>query len=434
LIAVAANLEKPANTPHVSDRVAAIIFVACLFFLTSMGALLFGIGVGKFEIWPYDPLRVMYAHFTSFIHTGKWAPEARIVPRPEGASGKRVALHRADALMPGYRAIMGWDDGVNEHTIWLLDATGQQVHSWTVDYSTLDVDEGDDGDTPHGMKVLEDGSVLVNFDGGHRLARLDACGKPIWIKKDGIYHHSIERAEDGSFWTWRADGSAYSADQHLLNFDPATGATLREYSLIDDFILGSPAAAVVFGLPADFQPYDRQANLFHPNDIEPLHSALADRFPDFRPGDLLVSLKASNLVAVLDPVQKRLKWWSHGPWRLQHDPDFGADGKIWVYNNQTVVDQSNIISIDPRARNTESAFSNEESRFFSETMGKHQLLPNGNLLIVVPDEGRVLETKRSGDLVFEFNNLFDDGYNAHVENALWLPEGFFASFPSCPRR
>src|SRR5918996_3515960 len=156
LIAMAANLGKPAKMPLVSDRAATILFVACLFFLTSMGALLFGIGVGKFEIWPYAPLRVMYAHFTSFIHTGKWAPEARIIPRPEGASGARVAVHQPDALEHGYRAIMGWDDGANEHTIWLLDASGQQVHSWTVDYSTLDVDAGDEGDTPHGMKVLED--------------------------------------------------------------------------------------------------------------------------------------------------------------------------------------------------------------------------------------------------------------------------------------
>lgn len=67
-------------------------------------------------------------------------------------------------------------------------------------------------------------------------------------------------------------------------------------------------------------------------------------------------------------------------------------------------------------------------------MGKHQLLPNGNLLIVVPDEGRVLETTRSGDLVFEFNNMFDDDYNAHVENAMWLPKDFFEPSPSCARR
>jgi hypothetical protein len=73
-------------------------------------------------------------------------------------------------------------------------------------------------------------------------------------------------------------------------------------------------------------------------------------------------------------------------------------------------------------------------RFFSGAMGTHQYLPNGNVLLVVPDEGRILEVTSHGDKVMEFNNLSRSArYNAHVENAQWLPQNYFDQMPSCPR-
>jgi hypothetical protein len=60
-------------------------------------------------------------------------------------------------------------------------------------------------------------------------------------------------------------------------------------------------------------------------------------------------------------------------------------------------------------------------------------MPNGNLLIVVPDEGRVLEVTASGSIVMEFNNLSSRfaAYNEHVENGVWLPPGYFQTVPDC---
>jgi hypothetical protein len=66
-------------------------------------------------------------------------------------------------------------------------------------------------------------------------------------------------------------------------------------------------------------------------------------------------------------------------------------------------------------------------------MGKHQYLPNDNILIVIPDEGRIVEVTKRGEKVLEFNNVLSDTekFNAHVENGLWLPENFFKQIPGC---
>ena len=71
--------------------------------------------------------------------------------------------------------------------------------------------------------------------------------------------------------------------------------------------------------------------------------------------------------------------------------------------------------------------------FYSDAQGKHQYLPNGNLLIVVPGEGRVVQVTADGNKVFEHNNISNIGiqYNEHISNAQWLDKNFFNSLPSC---
>ena len=315
------------------------------------------------------------------------------------------------------------------------------MHRWPINYAALDPDGSMSGsDFPHGMKILKDGSVLVNFDKGDVFARLDACGDPIWIE-NGVFHHSIERAEDGSYWTWRGDNTAYGHYQYIVNFNPDTGATIREYGVVEDIISSSGDARAIFGLPADFQfkKYDvssknNEDDIFHPNDVEVLPSAIADKFPDFRAGDLLVSFRNIHLVAILDGGDRSIKWWRRGPWRFQHDPDFTPDGRIRVYNNNTDRGRSDIIIIDPKTDQVEIKYSKGNVQYYAGWLGKNQLLPNDNILILSPTEGRVLEATNDGELVFEFNNVINEKYNGVITNAVWLPTNFFTVLPSCIRK
>jgi len=364
---------------------------------------------------------------------GEWQPGDRFVWAPEGAARERIVISRPELFEPGYRAIMGWDG--DRYGVWLIDSAGQDAHYWPVDYRKLDPN-GPLTLEPHGMEVLEDASILISFDSGRVLARLDACGEPVWVKR-GIFHHAIERADDGTFWAWRADDSAYGQSQYLVNFDARSGDTIREYSLTDDFVDRSAENRQIFAIPRGHTYYHGRSSsgsptdLFHPNDIEPLSAEIANRYPNFDAGDLLVSFRNLHLIAVFDPDDREIKWWSHGPWRFQHDPEFGKDGKILVYNNNYGRGRSSIVAIDPISRHLDVAFSNGGVRFYSGWAGKIQRLPGGAVLIVVPEEGRVLEASWAGDKIFEFNNVWSDRVNAYVINAAWMPPAFFAQPPSC---
>jgi hypothetical protein len=248
----------------------------------------------------------------------------------------------------------------------------------------------------------------------------------------------IEAGEDGTFWTWQGPGSAIGHDQHLVNFDGATGKILKKLSLIDDFLDRTPAMRAIFGVPPGFEfkedgsaSHDLADDLFHPNDIEPLSPERAAKFPAFRAGDLMVSFRILDLVAVLDPVEKSVKWWRRGPWRRQHDPDFDDDGRIVVFSNNYQMGRSTLIAVDPATDEIEVAFMGRDLAFYTPLHGLHQGLPNDTRLLVIAMEGRVIETTWDGDVIFEFNNTYSDGFNARVVNAVWLPVDYFDELPSC---
>jgi Arylsulfotransferase (ASST) len=425
----------------VSDHFAKRIFAFSIAFLIAAAGFAYGLAVERRHMWPYETMNLAWYSIKSYYRFGEFVPEGRRILPPDGAAREPITIYRHDLMNDGYLVIVGWDSEAQLYSAWLYDKRGQLLHTWPIDYLALDPDGPSNGaDNPHPFHVFEDGSIIVGFDKGDVMARLDACGKPMWIK-DGVFHHAMSRADDGTYWVWRGDHTAYGQYHYLVNFDPATGKTLREIGLIEDLIQSSPDTAAIFAVRPDFpfqkfkrDPENQETNdLFHPNDVDVLTADLAPAFPMFKPGDLLLSFRTINLVAVLDPDDLRIKWWSTGPWIGQHDPDFAPDGQISVFDNNTGRRRSEIIKMNPVTRNVSNELYSGETKFHSDYMGKHQYLPNGNVLIVVPAEGRVLEVSPSGGKVMEFNNISTHApdYNEHVENGVWIPSDYFDGMPNC---
>jgi len=420
--------------------------LVCAIFLAGALGAAFGVALARFQIWPWRHVDEWMGAAKSLREFGAIIPEGRRMRAPGQASRERFKVHDPARMQGGYYAFAGWDDAGGRYAAWLYDASGKPLHRWTLDYRLLDdrgVLEAED-DAPHGFVVLPDGSVVVNFDKGFAMGRFDACGDVVW-KKDGIFHHLISQAEDGNLWSWRGDdASAYGHYQYMEKFDVETGAEIRSIGLIEDVLSADAQAAALLGVEpdAEFKKLDaaparrRSVDLFHPNDVEELGPGLAPRFPMFAPGDLLVSIRRMNLVAVLDGTDYHFKWWSHGPWISQHDPDFAPDGFISVYDNNTDRGPSGIIRADPTTRAVSELPAAADAAWRSPYMGVHQYLPNGNVLIVSPGEGRAIERSPAGDLVMEFNNVPTQGseFNDHVENGVWLPDGYFPTLPACGRR
>jgi hypothetical protein len=417
------------------------IFVVSATFLVALALFAYGVVVGRFGAWPHAHIQNGWQAASSYFRFGEVAPRGRLVIAPAGASRETVTLHQAGRLEEGSYAIMGWDSTDKRYAAWLYGRDGKPSHRWRIDYDRLDPDGPSNGsDAPHAFYVLPDASIIVGFDRGDLMVRLDDCGRVIW-QKDGVFHHAVSPAEDGSFWTWRGERTAYGHFHYLHNFDGRTGRAIREIGLIEDVIRGSGEGSHVFGVRPDY-PFRRSVpdprddptgDLFHPNDIEPLSAQIADRFPLFADGDLLVSFRNINLIAVIGPTSGRVKWSSNGPWLAQHDPDYLDDGTLSVYSNNTGRGRSEIIRIDPVSMATQNALFDGDAIFSSDTMGTHQYLPNGNIVITVPEEGRVLEVTERGELVLEFNNVAVglSGVNGHVANAMWVPVDYFDRTPGC---
>jgi hypothetical protein len=415
------------------------IFLLSLAFLCSVTVFGYGVAVGMFQIWPYETIRSGWQVTENLVVYGELVPSGRAMAAPAGASRKAFTIHDHNRINEGYYVFTGWDSHIEGYAAWFYDLSGRLLHTWRIDYLALDPDGPLNGSgTPHAFQFLEDSSIIVGFDKGDVMVRLNECSEPMW-KKDGIYHHSMSRADNGSFWVWRGEGTPYGHYNYMENFDADTGEKIREFGLIEDIIENMGPSSVIFGVRPDYPfrhfertPKDKSTDLFHPNDIDVLTSDLAPLFPLFKTGDLLLSFRNLNMVAVFDPDDRRMKWWNHGPWISQHDPDFTKDGKISVYSNNPKRGRSEIIKIDPETRTISNALFYGEP-FTSRAMGKHQYLPNGNVLIVVPGEGRVLELNSEGGKVLEFNNLSSIGpeFNDHVENGIWVPMDYLQGIPQC---
>jgi len=413
------------------------IFVLSLGFLCLSAIFSYGVLVGMYKYWPYDTLiQFKSAAKMLFVHESVVSEDLFVTPASD-APRKDITIYE-DTVQKGYYAFLGWDNREQKYSVWLYDDKGEKLHTWKIDYTSLDPDGPSNGtDMPHGLHVLSDGSLIVNFGrGGDVMARLDSCGQAIWVK-DGIFHHSIEEDDDGAMWTWRGKGNSYGHYQYIVKFDAEDGSTIKEIDLIEDIIRPLGERSSIFGVRSDFQlmefdkDHPKKYDVFHPNDVDILSADIEEAFPDFNAGDLLLSFRSIDLVTVIDPDSNRLKWWGRGPWVYQHDPDFTADGKISVYDNNTGGDRSEIIKIDPVTREISNDLLTGGFFFYNKWMGKHQYLPNGNVLLVSAGEGRVVVLSNDGRKLLEFNNIISEEYNGHVENGMWLPENYFDRIPSC---
>ncbi len=227
-------------------------------------------------------------------------------------------------------------------------------------------------------------------------------------------------------------------DDSVVHLDLTSGAVTREISL-NDIHLANPDIAV-FTPRRSLRVSKWYHDPVHLNDVEPLRPALADSFPMFAAGDLLLSYRSLNLIAVVDPQTRVIKWWRSGISLRQYDVDWERDGTISIYDNNRRENRnstdnrltdletrySRILKIDPASMDVSVIFDGKQENFYNAKHGKHQVLPDGNILISSPEQGRFFEVNREGQTVFEFVNLYDESQVLKVSEAKWLPLDFFS--------
>lgn len=346
-----------------------------------------------------------------------------------GVEGLRVRTGPGEPA-PGWRVLVGAFriDGEVEHAALLLSPDLQVVRRWILN----EIPVGDLKPLPphrvfvHGFEILADGSVIFAFDEGVSLQKFDACGRRDWITA-GLYHHAVT-LDDSAETVWTLEDRGPKAGFAQVRVQD--GALLRRIPVTD--VIAANQMTDVLKIrhnSDDLNPYaDRWlTSPFHFNDIDPLPAALAERFAGFEAGDLLISARSLNLVFVMDPDTRKIKWWRSGVTRRQHDPDWLPNGQILVFNNRMDRDFSEILAIDPVTMDTTTLLDGRDLDFYSRIRGKVQSTDSGDLVITSPQQGRAFELTAAGEVALEFiNTKADTDDTSYVVSELkWLPLDYF---------
>jgi hypothetical protein len=155
-------------------------------------------------------------------------------------------------------------------------------------------------------------------------------------------------------------------------------------------------------------------DIFHTNTIQILDGAHAARSPHFRKGNLLISVHTLDVIAIVDPEQRRVVWALSGMWEKQHEPTLLANGNILLFDNLGRHGLSKVIELDPLSQDVAWTWAGDDPEsFVTMCCGANQRLPNGNTLITESTMGRALEVAPDGETVWEFVNPHRAG--AHRE-------------------
>jgi hypothetical protein len=423
-------------------------YIERILFFMGLMVLVFGYGIAveTFHLFPHhfvaaaiESARDWKAHWRHFLGIrSKWLqPTART---------ERISWRDPERSWPGYTFFTAFHDGA--WGAFLIDMEGEVVHEWPFSFDEMWQVAGMPGAPDstslelsiHGAALLRDGDVILNVAGGP-LTRLDRCGNYVYAVDVGA-HHAVDVLADGTVLVpgrWieterRADRpgmlpgpTGHYRDHTVARVSPE-GELLEEQSIID-LMYGSDLAGLLFwrnGLGW----VSAVADPLHANDVEYLTEEMADAFPMFEAGDLLISLRNPATVAVLDGRTRRIKWHMIGPFFGQHDPDFLPNGNILVYDNRLTGNRpqmgyARVLEIDPLTREIVWEYvGTDQDPMYTHYGGKAQVLPNGNVLAVEPQGGRIIEIARGNgdDVVWQFVNLQEDGLVGEVFDGLRFAE------------
>jgi len=296
------------------------------------------------------------------------------------------------------------------HTEYLIDNSGLVVHTWPVTHSQL-------------AEILPNGNLLAdNFSFG--LEELSPDGRIVWSWQ-GDYHHDFERLPNGNTVMLIARKTPVIPGFYRKGYEPEEmrsdvivevdrkGDVVWEFSFAEHLEelrdLGGLPWPVRYVLRDHLRKEAEQgpSDWAHTNTIEVLpDTPLGRRDRRFRPGNLLFSFRALDMIGVVDRRREEVVWtWGLGILDGQHQPTMLEDGNILLFDNGTYRGSSSVLEIDPSTEEIVWRYE-DGSNFFSPFRSGVQRLPNGNTLICESDAGRIFEVTPNSEIVWDYWSPF----------------------------
>ena len=239
--------------------------------------------------------------------------------------------------------------------------------------------------------MLMDSSLILKESGENILLSLSKENKINWIDTNFIFHHSVEQENDSTVWVpslaenpshYKIRGFRHDA---ICAVDPRNGRVKFIKSIAD--ILTENGYQSLLDLY-----YEDDA--IHLNDIQP--ALYSSKY--WQKGDLLISMRHRNTVALYRPSTNKILWLKTGPWLAQHDCDF-VDGKtIMVFGNDLLRQKDSLINghndiyfYDFEKNEITNSYTKvmKQLEIKTKTEGRCDLLSNGDLFIDESNNGKL---------------------------------------------
>jgi hypothetical protein len=306
----------------------------------------------------------------------------------------------------------------------LMDMEGRILHTWTDSLTSI-----------NRMRewtrawVERDGSIIGIMRKPAQIRKLDRDSHLLWKygHLDMRPHHDLEVETDGTVYvlTGRHRRLPWLREEPVIDelvciLKPEAGS-VREVDCID---IAEAFRTSEFSDVLSAPWFGKDGDLFHTNSIDVFKGSIPH--PAFRAGNVLLSFRSIDSIAVLDPDLRQIVWMRRGPWQQQHEARETPDGHILLFDNRPDDGQSRVVEYDVVADTI--VWSYTADGFFSRGLGAEQLLPNGDVLITESERGRVIEVTRDGRIVWEYLNpsRLDGGRTiVRIPRAFRLPYDYF---------
>ncbi len=295
----------------------------------------------------------------------------------------------------------------------LIDNDGAELHAWSY--------PGDDG-WEH-VELYPNGDLLVVVN-QQSVFKLDRDSNQLW-RYEAATHHDLAVHPSGEIYIL-TDASALKPEIHpdvpviedFIEILSPDGVPIDRFSILDALRSSDFAHLMVSPqhLPSDRREGDRlRLDMLHSNHIQVFDGTLAHRSPLFADGNVLISMRTINTIAIIEPSSRRVLWaWGPSNLHRQHHPTLLPNGHILVFDNGHR--RSQIVELDPFTFEVKWRYA-PATGFLSRYRGSAQRLPNGNTLITESDRGYVFEVTPEGETVWRFAN--PDVQNNNMRVAIW---------------
>ena len=224
-------------------------------------------------------------------------------------------------------------------------------------------------------------------------------------------------------------------DDVILEIDPTTDEIVWSWSTAAHYSQ-LPFTAMQRTLMLD----QTRIDVFHTNAFHVIPDNDIDHgmYPEFTPGNILVSQRQTNFVFIIDRATGDIVW------NLDHDTignigqhmirmipkGLPGAGNLLLFDNGCCAglpvatrESSRVLEIEPVSQTVVWSYDIGTS-FYSEFRSGAQRLPNGNTLISASQDQRIFEVTTAGEVVWDYQQTAANGhYRAYRVDTGWLSGG-----------